>query len=183
MFKSLKNNQRGLTLLELVIVVSLFSVMILAVSRVFTKTVEIQTRTITEQDLQNNLKYGLGVILAQAQQAVPHLDNSCNCPAPCSDLSGKYYGTNLTGEVLYVRQPSEPLGLCLKYYLDNGVLKADLGGAVNDLTSDDITVTKVRFVVNGANDRFTLLLTGLKKDKIEHVVNYQVSITASEYEN
>lgn len=182
MIQNLKKNQVGLTLLELVIVVSLFSVMILAVSRVFTKTVEIQTRTISEQDLQNNLKYGLGVVLAQSQQAVLHNDNSCSC-ATCGDLTGKYYGTDVGGNTLYLRQAGVPLPICLKYYLQDGALKADLGGAVSNLTSDDIDVTEVRFKVNSNNDRFTMFLTGTKQDRIEHVVKYQISVTASEYQN
>lgn len=177
----LRNNQSGLTLLELVIVVSLFSAMILSVSRVFTKTTDIQRRSMNEHDLQSNIKYGLGVLMLESQEIMRHVDN-CGC-GDCGMLANKYYGVSADEHKLYLRHEDN---VCVVYSWDDiaqTLMVEREGSAPIKLSSDDIEVNNVRFVVNNNKDRFTMMLSGIIQDKVEQSVDYQISITASDYEN
>ncbi|MFH1412637.1 MAG: prepilin-type N-terminal cleavage/methylation domain-containing protein [bacterium] len=181
MFKIIKNNN-GLTLLELVIVVSLFSMMILATSRVFVKTIEIQERTMIEHNLQGNLRYAMGVLVYEAQQVNTLCDNSCT---GCSGTDSNHFFYTSTGNELYFKNKD---GDCVKYYLELdlnniSILKVDRPGATSELTSDEIDITGMKFETGINQDRFTIRLTAIKEDKKTYTVNYQISVTASGYED
>jgi len=177
-------SQLGLTFVEVVIAVGMFSGLILATTRVFVKTTDIQMRTVNEHDLQADLKYGLGVLLYEAEKDI----SKCVAPDDCScgngDLTDKFYGINAGGTALYFFNTS---GLCVAYYLDNNSDKIMVqrgGGAVETLTSEKINITALNFVVNNNADRFTVMAKAQKTDQTyQHQLLLQTSITATNYED
>ncbi|MFH0951248.1 MAG: hypothetical protein V1765_02120 [bacterium] len=175
-------SQLGLTFVEVIIVVGMFSGLILATTRVFVKTTDIQLRTVNEHDLQADLKYGLGVLLYEAEKDVVKCTVDCFCHS--KDLTNKFYAINDAGTALYFFNSSD---LCVAYLLDDDTHKITVqrgGGAEETLTSEKINITDFNFVVNTNADRFTVMAKAQKTDQTyQHQLFLQTSITATNYED
>jgi len=172
-------NQQGITLLELIVAISIFSAIVLATSQVFVRTNDVQQRTAIEHNIQAELRYGVGTLLFESSQSEERTSNVCTC-GTCGDLTNKYFGTNVgTNDRLYFLNN----GVCIQYYLDNGILKVDRDGTIFDLTSNKITIQKIYFNVGANNDRYTVGVIAKKDGKETIYLKYQNSITRSDYEN
>lgn len=176
-------SQLGLTLVEVVIVVGMFSGLILATTRVFITTADVRQRTVNEHDLQADLKYGLGMLLYEAEKEVIQ----CTAPQECIcglNLTDKFYGINVDQTALYFFNDA---GFCCTYYLDddNGKIMVQRGnGSAEVLTSDQISISDLHFTINDNADRFTVTAKAEKTGQAyAHQLILQTSITATNYEN
>mgnify|MGYP005853389651 CR=1 FL=1 len=178
----IKQTQLGLTLMEVVIVVGLFSGLILATTRMFIRTTDVQQRTVNEHDLQADLKYGLGVLLYEAEKDIIKCTapDVCNCGS-CGNLSDEFYGLNAGSTALCFFNST---GICVEYFLENDKIKVKRGVIEEELTSSQITISDLKFDLGADADRFTVMAKASKTDqKYDQELILQTSITATNYEN
>jgi type II secretory pathway pseudopilin PulG len=69
MFNKIKNNKKGTSLIELLVSVTLFSVIILSATKIFSMVVEGQRNAIASYELQSNLRYIFEVISKEIRTA------------------------------------------------------------------------------------------------------------------
>ncbi|MFH0840855.1 MAG: type II secretion system protein [bacterium] len=165
-----KENKKGFTLLELVIAISLFAILILIVTQVFTKSIEIQKKTIDEQNLQGDIRNALAVFEDEVQKVTKHVDTSCDCTA------GRFYCADISKTTLYVETST---GNCVSYTEANNRLQVDREGTTGYLTSDDITIEDLEFDVNTRGDSVNFKITFKGFADFDQYITYQTVLTTT----
>jgi prepilin-type N-terminal cleavage/methylation domain-containing protein len=177
-----KNNQRqimklvaaqqrnGFTLLEVVIAMSLFAVLILIVTNVFTKAIEVQKKTIDEQNMQGDIRNAMAIFEDEVQRVTKHADASCNCSA------GKFYCVNVNDDTLYVQTKA---GKCVSYELASSRLRVTRDGLTDYLTSTDLTLENLEFTPNARGDSVEVRATFKGFADFDQYITYQTMITST----
>jgi len=146
--KIIKNNQ-GVSLLELLVAVSIFTVVILSSTQIFKMVIEGQRNAIASQNIQESLRYALEAISKEIRNAEKS-DHDCETIfTPAATATYKVYNTKDSDAILYFKNQN---GFCVAYYLenDNGVsrLKIYRDGEVAFVTPREIEVNNLKFLVN-----------------------------------
>jgi len=160
----------ALTLMELVVAISLLALIALVATKVFAKVTEVQERNRDLQNIEGDLRYAVGVFNDEVKGATLQADNGCGT------CSGKYFCVSLAG-VLYLRDKNN---VCVTYGLNGSALRVNRGGTNYDITSNDITVSVLTFVVSGAtNDRVLVQLRATGDSQYNKTINYQTALTST----
>lgn len=142
MINFFKNN-RGVSLIELLVAVSIFSILTLSATKIFILVVEGQRNAMAAQELQNNMRYIFEVISKEVRMARGDY-NGINCGvAPYY----KTYNTNVSGtdgSDLYFRNRD---GDCVAYELwaDNRVYVSRGASPFVPITPNTIEVENLLF--------------------------------------
>ncbi|MBI4779326.1 hypothetical protein HY797_02650 [Candidatus Falkowbacteria bacterium] len=138
LIKKLKSVE-GVSLLELIISISLFSILMLSSTQIFKMVVDGQRNAISAQNVQENMRYIMEKISKEARMAQPS-DTDC-LPAAIN----KVFNTANGSSELYFKNKD---GDCVKYYLEDDRLKITVGGAIDDfITPAKIEVSNLKFYV------------------------------------
>lgn len=165
-----KQSKRGFTLLELVIAISLFAILILIITQVFTKVIEVQKKTIDEQNLQGDIRNAMAIFEDEVQRVTKHVDANCGCSA------GRFYCASVGNDALYVKTKS---GKCVVYASDGNRFKVTRDGFSNYLTSDKITVENIKFDVNSRGDSVDFRITFKGFADYDEYITYQTVLTST----
>jgi prepilin-type N-terminal cleavage/methylation domain-containing protein len=119
MFKIIKDNKKGTSLIELLVSVTLFSVIVLAATRISGMVIEGQRNAIAAQELQSNLRYVFEVMSKEIRTARGAHDG-INCGVV---PYYKTYNTNISGtddNSIYFKNKD---GECVAYelWVDNRI--------------------------------------------------------------
>ncbi|MCK4553738.1 prepilin-type N-terminal cleavage/methylation domain-containing protein [Candidatus Parcubacteria bacterium] len=145
--KTLKSNA-GVTLLEMMVAVAIFSVVMLSATKIFQIVIESQRSAIAAQNLQESMRYAFEVMAKEIRMAQKITSGS--------DCTGLY---NIpSSNIIYYLPSSQELRFkniyneCVKYYLNGTRLKIgrnpDVGSAVEGyITPDEIEVSNLEFIV------------------------------------
>jgi len=163
-------NNKGFTLLELVIAMSLFAILILIVTNVFTKAIEVQKKTVDEQNLQGDIRNAMAIFEDEVQRVTKHVDASCSCS------EGKFYCVNVNNDTLYVKNKS---GSCIVYSDSGGRLKVNRAGMQEYLTSEDITIENLDFTPNTRGDSVKVKITFKGFADFDQYITYQTVLTST----
>ena len=120
----------GFTLIELIVAMAVFSTVITIVSSIFVSTVGSQRKNVNQQEVLENARYVLEIMGRAIRQS--------NVQTPNTPSGGS--------SSLII---THPIKGSITYQLDNGQIKETSGGITDALTSSDVLVEKLSFIVQG----------------------------------
>ncbi|MDD3151074.1 MAG: prepilin-type N-terminal cleavage/methylation domain-containing protein [Candidatus Gastranaerophilales bacterium] len=140
--KKLKNN-RGVSLLELIVSIAIFSFLILSATQIFKMVIDGQRNAISAQNVQENIRYAMEKMSKEIRMA--QISNK-----ECSSAAiYKVFNTADSGQELYFKNKNEE---CIIYYLENNRLKimvSTLSGDVADfITPAKVEVSNLKFYID-----------------------------------
>lgn len=135
-------DKKGFTLVEILVVLAIFSIMIAAISAVFISGIKIQANSVAQEQLLDQVNYAVENMSRSIRTAKKDIVGSCitsgdnYLPASGSDDSlGFIKKDSVLQECVYFRLVSD------------AIYKGDSGSDGVPLTSDDIKVTSLEFNV------------------------------------
>lgn len=138
-------NKQAFTLIEMMIAVSLFTIVMLVSTTMFLKSIDSQVRSINTKDLQEGLNHALTIIANEASQAVIN-PTSCNSEE-CTDERQFFCVLESGASVVFKKANND----CV-YYSPAGhpsgayILQSKIGSAETDvLTPISLNLSYVRF--------------------------------------
>lgn len=129
---------KGFTLVEMLIVVLIFSIVIGAAVGVFVSAIKIQKYNLTYQQLLNQVSYAMEYMSRAVRMAAKD-DGTCG-------FSGENYKVSDGNRKIEFRNYK---GECQEFYWDTDTNQLVSSSA---LTSDDFEITSLNFIVVGASD-------------------------------
>ena len=140
--KNIKKNKSGVSLIELIVSITLFSVLMLAATQIFKMVVDGQRGAISAQNVQENIRYAMEKMSKEIRMA--RISNT-----DCSGAAvNKVFNTANGGSKLYFKNKN---GDCVAYYLENNRLKIEVCvgvGAIADfITPAKVAVSNLKFFV------------------------------------
>ncbi len=174
-------NKKGVTLLEMVVAVAIFSVAILSAMGIFNMAMDGQRSALAAQNLQESLRYSLEMMSKEIRMA--QKASIGECP---NGAGGKVYETNIAADELYFKNIKDK---CVKYFLNSNRLKVNRAGDEDFLTPDEIKINKLSFHVidDGVvleQSRVTILIEAeaVGKEMHKQKMNIQTTISSRYYE-
>lgn len=142
---NIKKNKRGVSLIELMVAIAIFSVLILSATQIFKMVADGQRSAISAQNTQENIRYAMEKISKEIRMAriSNHDCESIFSPPPAAIY--KVYNTSGSGSKLYFKNKNSD---CVAYYLENSRLKITVGTApaiTNYITPAKIEVSNLKF--------------------------------------
>jgi len=131
--KLIKNN-RGVSLLELVVAITIFSFLILSSTQIFKMVVEGQRNAVSAQNVQENIRYAMEKISKEIRMAQIS-DTACEPTAVY-----KVFNTTSSDSILHFKNQD---GQCLTYYLEDNRLKVTVADGLAVLADGFITPAKI----------------------------------------
>jgi len=132
--------ESGVSLIELIVAMALFSVLILSSTQIFKMVIDGQRSAISAQNVQENIRYAMEKMSKEIRMAVIS-NQTCDSAAIY-----KVYNTADSDREIYFKNKD---GKCITYYLENNRLKIMVGlgaGAIADfITPAKIEVSNLKF--------------------------------------
>lgn len=179
----IKKNNKGVTLLELMVAVSLFSITILMATRIFKTVIDGQRDAIAAQNMQESIRYTFERISKEIRMAQKDISGSC------TGTADKVYDTNAgNNELIFLNYHGE----CVTYSL--GDYRLQIQRQIIDPSPLPITLKKIRinslqFELLGSNLETDQLMVVIKidaeaeaKEQFKHRLKTQTSISTRYYE-
>lgn len=143
MFKNilkLKNNKKGVTLLEMTVSIALFAFIMLSAMQIFKMVVEGQRRAISSQNIQESMRYAFEIMSKEIRMA--QKDGGV-----CDDVADDMvYRVSVDGDILYFKNYH---GECVTYQLADTRLEIIRGSDSGYITSKKIEVSDLKFSIQG----------------------------------
>lgn len=125
--------------MELLVSISLFSVLMLASTQIFKMVVDGQRGAISAQNTQENMRYIMEKVSKEIRMAQPS-DADC-LPAAVNKV---FNAANGSSELYFKNKDGD----CVEYYLENNRLKITVGGVIDDfITPAKIEVSNLKFYI------------------------------------
>jgi len=146
MFKSIKQNKRGVTLLEITVSVAIFSVVILSATQIFRMVIEGQRNAIASQNIQESMRYAFEAMAKEIRTAIISNHDCESLFDPPAVAANKIYNVTANGEgdILYFKNKDD---VCVAYYLEEEALKVLREPDIALTTPSKIKVTALNFKV------------------------------------
>jgi len=184
MLKKIIKNNLGVTLLEMIVSVALFSVVVISATQIFKMVVEGQRNAIAAQNIQESIRYAFETMVKEVRMA--QKDES----GTCTGGANKIYGVSADNSELYFINYH---GDCTEYYLEadaNGIfrLKIDRGLASAYITSNDIQISNLEFFVVDNLSSLQSMVTikmdieAIGKEMHKQKMTIQTTVSARYYE-
>lgn len=140
--KTFKNN-KGFSLLEMLIAIAIFSIITGASIGVFISAIRLQRYSLVSQHLLDQTSYAMEYMTRLIRMAKKDIDGDClSVPKSNFEITRTGYGIKFEN----YKGPSE----CQEFYLENGQLYQEINGADKlPLTSDDLEVTDFKIYISG----------------------------------
>jgi prepilin-type N-terminal cleavage/methylation domain-containing protein len=200
MFKFGKNkNQKGFSLPEMLIVFAILSIVLSAIVGYFVSVLKTQSYILASQQLQDQTSYALDymykmVRMAKKDSAIVTPENPFNV-ATCVDDKYNFSPVNPSGagssSLQFVRIERQGSGtnqrVCQNFSLVSDAIISTKDGVASQLTSDNVRITKLAFVVSGdggteVNDKYQPKITILIEAESKNLPNVKIHLqtTASQ---
>ena len=125
------SSSAGFTIVEVLVTSFIFSIIALTVSGLFIQTLAVQRRTFASQKIQENGLYIMELMSREIRVSKIQDQDSTDCSA-----------TSLT--IIH------PINGAVTYSLSAGVLQRTAGGVTTDLSSADVTFSRLNFCIDGS---------------------------------
>lgn len=191
MLGNIIKNKKGLTLLEMIVSVALFSVTMLAATGIFKMVIDGQRDAIASQNIQENMRYAFETIAKEVRTATISNHDCESLFNPPVAAANKVYNTTTNGEgdILYFKNKD---GVCVAYYLSANVLMIRRGVETAPTTPAKIKISNLDFQVVddliGAFHSVQPLVTikmdieAVGREMHEQAVEIQTTISSRYYE-
>lgn len=142
-------NQTGFTLLEMMIAISLFTVVMVVATSMFLRSIDSQSRSITSKSMQESLNFALAIMANGVAGAKPTASD-CGCP-----VENKFFCISGSSESLTFKNSSDE---CVTYsvVLDStrgiNILALDRAGSPDYLTPYNVNVSSLKFFIASVDD-------------------------------
>ncbi len=136
---------KGITLLEILIAISLFSVVIIGAIGLFTSLIKNQQALLDRAFVLNTLSYSTEYMSKAIRMAQKDMLGSCIPSTENFILTG-------ASSIKFLNYNNE----CQEFYLENNALKVRKLGIAQNLTPSSIVVEQLNFVLFGASQDDTL---------------------------
>lgn len=170
---------KGFTFVEMLVALTIFVILIFAVTGIFQRTIKAQRSAVASQNIHESMRFALETMSKELRSA-RRSDNFCQGMIGAPTTGNRVYnkGTNPQGDYFYFLNKYDvdnghPEGECVGYYIDNNnrliIRRID---AANPLVEYDEPVTPSQVVVS--NLEFIIkddLITA-----VNHLVQPQVTI-------
>lgn len=201
-FNSIKENQKGVSLLELIVSISIFTLLIVMTTMIFKMVMDGQQNAITSQNTQESMRFAYEIMAKEIRTAIGDDDGS-HC-AETVGLNQGYYkvfnteegdGTPEVGNRLYFQNKN---GRCVLYEVVNNAIwitRQDVDGNNSvslEITPDEIEITNLVFFVkddrksefHSLQPRVTMQMDvqpKTNKDKFRTTYSIQTTISSRDY--
>lgn len=145
------NNEKGISLVELVVAVSVFSLVITTASGIFINALKAQKTIVAKQNVADNLRYVMEFMvkeirMAQTDTVNPDLTFNDGAAVPATVKNGRF-------SKISFKNMSSSLIVYDFDSVSNKILRNDLGGAggAQAISSDEVLITDLKFMVNSWN--------------------------------
>lgn len=169
--KNILNDNRGITLVELVVVLAVISIVVSATVGIFTSFITQQSRIVSEQELLNQTSYALEYVSRSVRAAIEDASGSCTGTSSAyyvlshfNSTSGLYQGIKVLSED----------NVCHEFFLDtDGIFKEIKdGGSAQPLLSGRFDIQYIRFIINGNKT----IIDALSSDLIQPRISVSISV-------
>lgn len=171
--------RQGVTLLELMVAVTLFSVVMLSVTQIFNLVTRAQRDILASKNVQEDMRYFMEVMAKEIRMA--RVDREGDCVMSESD---KVYYTD--GENLQFLNSN---GRCVRYFMHDGDLMVNRGQGSKRATSKETEVRNLEFIQFGEipleQPRIVVtaeIETGGVGNADKQTFDFQTSLSARYYE-
>jgi len=161
--KILTSHPAGLTLLEMMIAVSLFTVVMIISTTMFLRAIDSQQRSVNSKELQESLSYALAYMSNEASGVV---QDPTSCNVACIDSTAFFCSFSSNTKLTYRNASSQ----CITYEIENDGaiprLKVTRAAESDYITPSTIRMTSLVFYVGNTDDATypigvaTMALTG-----------------------
>ncbi len=146
-----RKTNKGFTLIELMVSVSLFALMVAAVSGVFISNIKNQKQILAIQEMTGQASYGLEFMSRALRMAVKQTGEGISC---LSNEGENYELTNGGAGILFINHLDNDD--CQQFFLENNRLKyrrgiGTLSPVTSDLTSPSLRVNILKFNLIGGS--------------------------------
>jgi len=131
-------DNRGVSLLELIVATSIFVTVILMATNIFNAVVKNQRIAIAAQNTQEGLRFALEVMSKEIRNAKGHYTGSV---CPVAGQINKIYNSSALSNVYFENSENS----CVTYSLDNGRILIDRDGESYYITPQNINITSLKF--------------------------------------
>ena len=171
------HSSRGFTLLELVVVLSLFMLIMGVTVSIFVSIVRHQKRILSQQEVLSQISFVQEDFSRSLRSATVDVSGTCLAQDGVSHKGYVYLLTHFdlqTGFYQGVRFISRE-GICQELFLDSdGVLKEIKGSAVaQNIVSSKFAVKYARFIINGDKSLQAVLGQGVSQPRISMALGVQ----------
>lgn len=150
MFKKIVQNNKGVSLIEMIVAVTLFSITILSATQIFKMIVEGQRNAIAAQNVQESMRYAYETMAKEIRMAQKSEDgNEDECRQELgfgTPATYKVFNTvaGSEGDILYFKNRYDE---CVAYYLTDGSLMVYRGGDEASITPSQVKVNNLLFYI------------------------------------
>jgi len=146
MFKKIRKNKTGVSLLEMLVAVTAFSITVLSATQIFNMVITGQRDAIAAQNLQESMHYAFESITKEIRGATISNSDCTSLFSPEPTATNKVYNyiTNAEGDILYFKNANS---VCMAYYLDDGNMMVARGNDKASTTSSQIIISNLDFEV------------------------------------
>jgi len=145
MISKIVKNKKGVTLLEMLVSIAIFSVVVLSATEIFKLVIVGQRDAIASQNLQESMRYTFETMAKEIRMAKIS-NNDCASEFGLPAAVNKVYNlsSNVDGDILYFKNKDD---ICVAYYLEGDILKVRRGDDVAPTTPAKIKVNQLEFTV------------------------------------
>jgi prepilin-type N-terminal cleavage/methylation domain-containing protein len=138
--------ESGVSLIELLVSITLFSVLILFSTQIFKMVIDGQRSAISAQNVQENMRYAMEKMSKEIRMAqISNHDCEAMFSAPRPTAVFKVFNTTIDGSKLYFKNQ---YGNCVVYYLEDNRLKIMVGADTGFITPAKVEVRNLKFFVD-----------------------------------
>lgn len=167
----MKNN-KGTTLLELMVSVAIFSSIMLVVTGVFANVNTAQREVIASQNIQESVRFFVEMASKEIRMAQGNKDGTAiDCPVGYFVTDNKTFNTNATSSMLFFRNKDDE---CVSYFESGGRININRDGVILPITPGNIVVSNLQFVID--DDSATVIRTKQTKVTIFFDVESKIDI-------
>ena len=166
-------NQKGFTLLELIVAMAVFVMVILSATQIFKNIIDAQRSAASAQDIQESLRYAFETISKELRSAQKD-DGTCIA-------DGSVYEANVDRDILSYKNTSAE---CVSLYLDSGTLMISKDDSIDVLiastTPSKVIVRNLEFRIGPATQPSVTIKMDIETEgKEEHKQSTTVQTTVS----
>jgi prepilin-type N-terminal cleavage/methylation domain-containing protein len=157
-FNKIKKQERGFTVVEVVISIFIFSIITMIVSGNFVDVLKLQKRGFSAQMIQEETLFVFEMMAREIRVSQIQSPNDLSC--------------NTTNLVI-----THPINGITNFFLSNGVVNKTVGGTTFPLTSSKVTFTRLSFCIIGSGvDNFQPRITIIASVRPSNDYNLQFDV-------